>query len=213
MSAIDDILAKVPVSQIASQLGVSEDQASSASTQVIQSLLGGMSANAQDADGEKALASALDTHAGKPLAQAAGAVNLDEVDTADGHKIVQHALGADVPTAAKALSNTTGTDSSMLEKLLPILSPIVMAYLGSKIMGGKSGGSVLGGVLGAGAGGGLAGMLGSMLGGQPASAGGGLAGLLGGLFGGAAQETPAGQQQQEESSGGGLLGGLLGKIL
>ena len=203
MSAIDDILKQVPISQLASELGVSKGEAKSASGQVIQSLLGGMTANAQDPDGEQALASALTSHAAKPLAKMTGPVKLTDVDTADGSKIVQHALGADVGTAAQALSSATGTNPSLLEKLMPMLAPIVMAYLGSKLMGGKSGGSVLGSVLGAGAGGGLGQMLGGMLGGQPVSAGGGLTDMLGGLFGG-------GQAAPAQQSGGGLLGGLLG---
>ena len=48
MSAVDDILADIPISQLASQLGVDEATAEAATRQAIPALLGGMQANAQD---------------------------------------------------------------------------------------------------------------------------------------------------------------------
>ena len=47
MSAVDDILADIPMDQLAAQLGVDEATAEQATRQAIPALLGGMQANAE----------------------------------------------------------------------------------------------------------------------------------------------------------------------
>ena len=190
MSAIDDILKQLPLSQLAGQVGASQADTTTAASQVITSLLGGMSANVADGGGD-ALAAALQQHT--PTAKTSKAtktgsgktkptVDLSSVDTTDGTKIVEHVLGTDPKTAAAAVAGKTGTDSSLLTKLMPLLAPVVMSYLANKAFSGSS----------------------------AKSGGNGLGGLLGNLLGGS---TPA-QPAQEQSSGlGNLLGGLLGNAV
>ena len=86
----------------------------------------------------------------------------------------------------------------MLPKLLPMLAPIVMAFLANKAFSGKKEAPAAQ----QSAGGGLGDMLGGLLGGGQQQ-GGGLGDMLGGLLGG-------GQKQQSGGGLGGLLGGLLG---
>ena len=195
MTAVTDILGQLPIGQLASQLGASKEDTSSAATHAITSLLGGMTHNAQDPQGEVALAKALSDHAKR-------SPKVEDVDTEEGEKIVKHVLGTTPAKAAKAVSAKTGTDSNLISKLLPMLAPFVLSYLGGQAMKGSSGGggniltSVLGGMMGGGA--------------QPAApAGGGLGGLVGGLLGG-------GSPQPAAPAGGGLssmLGGMLGGVL
>ncbi|MDR2929424.1 MAG: DUF937 domain-containing protein [Propionibacteriaceae bacterium] len=222
MSAITDILGQLPLGDLASKLGVSESQAKSASTEVITSLLGGMTANAQDSGGEQSLATALTGHVASGQSFAADGVKLDDLDTDDGGKIVQHALGADTAKTAAAISQKTGTDQSLLQKLLPMLAPVVLGYIAQQAMpnaaganqGGANAASLLGGLLGGGssAGGNVVGSLvGGLLGGGSAnSAGGGLGSLLGGLLGGATGGKATTTKPQ--SGSGGVLGGLLDSI-
>ena len=196
MSAVDDILADIPIDQLAGQLGVDEATAEAATRQAIPALLGGMQANAQDPGGAASLAGALGNHSS---ALVDGGVDLNQVDTGDGQKIVHNIFGSNTDQVAQTLgSNVGGGQSGLIQKLLPLLAPIVMSYL-VKRMGGGAGG---------GAGGGL---LGSILGG--ASGGGGLSDILGGMLGGGSgPDQPADQPGADSSSQSitDILGGLLG---
>ena len=204
MSAITDILKQVPIADLAKQLGASQKDTKTASEHAIMSLLGGMTQNVAGG-GEESLLSALTKHVASPLL-GGDAVDLGQVDTADGAKIVKHALGADPTSAAQAISTKTGTDSSLLTKLLPLLAPIVIAYVAKKYFDSKR---------------------------QPAGDSGGvLGGLVNSVVGGGSsseqpkptkttkttKQAPPAQEEQEESSGGvldslGGLGGLLGGVL
>lgn len=182
MSAISDIIAQLPIDQLASQLGASEADTATAVTHAVQSLLGGMSANVADG-GEAALTTALADHApGKTKSAktaAAATVDVKAVDQTDGKKIVSHVLGTSPDEAAAAVSDKTGTDPNLLSKLLPILAPMVMTYLASKVTDGSAGKTAVA----SGVGNLLGGLLGQKLGsGNSASSSGGLANLLGKLF-------------------------------
>ena len=59
MSAVDDILANLPIDQLASQLGESPDDVRAAAQSALPALLGGLHANAQDPAGEASLADLL----------------------------------------------------------------------------------------------------------------------------------------------------------
>ena len=109
--------------------------------------------------------------------------------------------GAEHAQALAGANSAAAVDQGLVKKLLPMLAPIVLSYLTSKVLGGggktsgsakSSGGdlgSILGSVLGGNAGGGLGSILGSVLGGAASkgggsSKGGGLGDLLGGILGG-----------------------------
>ena len=207
MSAITDILSQVPLGQLAQQLGASEKETKKASTEVITSLLGGMTANAQDTAGEQSLASALLSHLTAGQSNSSQGVDLSAIDTGDGAKIVKHVLGESTDQTAAALSQKTGTDQSLLQKLLPILAPIVIAYIANKAMAGKTSapaqtssndivGSVIGGLLGTNA--------------APSSNTGGLGSMLGGLLGGVLDNKA--QPTKTQSTSGSVLSGLLDSL-
>ena len=90
VSAVEDILADIPMDQLAAQLGVDETTAEQAARQAIPALLGGMQANAQDPAGAMSLAGALGDH---PSDLIEGGVDLDQVDADDGEKIVGNIFG------------------------------------------------------------------------------------------------------------------------
>ncbi|MDR1711580.1 MAG: DUF937 domain-containing protein [Propionibacteriaceae bacterium] len=236
MTAVKDILAQIPLDQLSSELGVSQSEAKTAATQAITALLGGLHNNAQDESGEAALAKALSKHASTGEALAAGNLSLGGIDLSDGAKIVQHALGHDTDTVAAHLSTKTGSNSSLLSQLLPILAPIVMGYLANKsttTTHEESGGSILDSVLG--------GVLGSSTTTSSSSSSGALGGLLGGILSGvlaggtttatttaikktttakktttkkttATKKTTTANQTTAEESSGGLLGSILDSI-
>lgn len=199
MSAVDDIIGQIPMADLAGRLGVDEATAEKAARQALPALLGGMRANAADPAGAASLGAAVERH---PASLVEGGVDLDEVDTADGEKIVRHVFGdrTDDVTGrledaaplrgaatlgagglgAAPLGGSGGLGGGLVARLLPILAPIVMSYLARRMggqdrQGGASGPS----------GGGLDQILGDLLGGAGGGGGlGGLGGLLDGLLGG-----------------------------
>ncbi len=196
MSDIDQLFSKIPIDQIATKLKLKDDVARVGVAAALPALLHGMAANAKDTDAAASLLKALQT---KDASLIASRVNLADIDAKDGKKIVQHVFGKATPQVAARLGKTTGTGTSKMKKLLPLLAPLIMALIAKKMSGGSaktqpkatgSGGlgDILGGILGGGGGGGLGNILGGILGGGSSSgSGGGLGGLgdlLGGLLGG-----------------------------
>ena len=102
MSAVDEILSEIPVNQLASQLGADEATTEQAIRAALPALLGGMEANAQDPGGAASLAEAVGQH---DPGLVEGGVNLNEVDTQDGAKIVQHVFG---PNQGKVVDQISG---------------------------------------------------------------------------------------------------------
>ena len=188
MTELNDILGQIPVDQIAGMLGTDRQTAQAAVEAAVPTLLAGMHNNAQAPDGAASLESALGQHRN---GLTDGGVDVAQVDTADGEKIVSHVFGGQQDQVANRLAGTAqlgGVGGDMVKKLLPILAPIVMSYLAKKVLGGggqpsgedgagRPGGIDLGGILGGILGG--AGGIGAAGGGQ-----GGLGDLLGGLLGG-----------------------------
>lgn len=208
---IEELLSQIPIGQLAGQLGVSDAEAEQAVRTALPALLGGMQANAQDPAGEASLARAISSHDGSLLD---GGVDLDQVDTDDGSKIVKNVFGDNEEAVVNQLGGLGGgLSSGLMAKLLPLLAPLLLDFLGKKVLGGLSGGGssdaasadvapsgapssssgmgpdVGGGpdgqLGGGGGGGGLGDILGGLLGGGGGSAGGGgLGDILGGLLGG-----------------------------
>lgn len=168
--ALDDILKQVPLDDIAAKLGVSHDEAKSAVEQGGAVLLSGLAKNAESDEGSAAIQNALKKHRGST-----GAAKVEDIDQADGDKIVKHVLGAqaeDVTAKLNASEKTPGIDFG---KLLPMLAPIVMGLIANTTKGKSESGAED-------SGGGLGDIIGGLLGGS--SSGGGIGDLLGGLFGG-----------------------------
>lgn len=196
---IDEILKQVPIGEIAQKLGVSDDVARQAVQEGGAALLGGLAKNAETEEGSSAIEAALAKHG-----DFSGAASLDDVDEADGQKIVSHVFGGNADQVAQTLTTDQKTAGIDFGKLLPILAPIVMGLIAN----GKKGAS---------GGGGLGDLLGGLFGGgqqQGSSASGGglgdILGGLGGLFGGGQQGSAAGGSSAGGIDIGGLLGGLFG---
>ncbi len=190
MSGLQDLLAQIPTSDIASKIGVDEADVNKAVQLLVPVLVGGLHENAQDPEHASKIESAADNHAASGLLD--GGVNLDHVDEQDGQQAIANIFGGnDAAQVANALAGGSGGNSDLLKQLLPILAPIVLAYIG-KQLGQKnapatqeaaSGGGALNDVLG--------GILGGMAGGNKS-----LGTVLGNVLG---------------SKAGDILGGLLGK--
>src|SRR4051794_10067161 len=186
MSGVDDIVAQLPMTDLAGKVGSDPQTTESAVRQVLPALLGGLHANAQDPAGASSLAGALGQHSPDLIE---GGVNLDQVNPDDGGKIVSNIFGPQSDQVAQTLGGSLGGQTDLVQRLLPILAPIVLSYLAKRLGGQAQGG------------GGLADVLGGLLDGQAGQAGG--AGGLGGVLGG-------GQGSSSPGGLGDVLGGLLG---
>lgn len=183
MAAYDDIVANIPISDLARRLGVDEATARQAVDEALPALLGGMGANAQDPAGAASLERAVQQH---PPQLFEGGVNLDEVDEQDGDKIVHNVFGSNTDQVVQKLGAAGGPDQGIIAKLLPILAPIVLSFLAGKFMNRQQA-PAQADAAGAESGGGIGDILGGLLGGGGGAGGGmfgGIGDILGGLLGG-----------------------------
>jgi|SRR3954470_1036324 hypothetical protein len=197
MADLDELFNQIPTQEIASKLGVDEGEVNSAVKTLVPALVGGIQQNVQadDIDSSK-LESDVAQQGESGLLD--GGVNVDQVDANQGDQYVARIFGGnDSNAVASALAGGGAGNSDLIKKLLPILAPIVLAYIGKQLTknnapgepqaqssGGGGLGDVLGSILGGAGGGGnnpLGSILGSVLGGNQ---GGALGDILGGLLGG-----------------------------
>lgn len=197
MDPISDITASLPMDDIAARLGVDREQAQSAVAAALPGLLAGMGANAADPRGLASLESAVGRH---DPSLVDGGVNLADVDTDDGDKIVDNVFGDQRGEVVQRLGGA-GADSGLVARLLPILAPIVLSYLAKRLTGRNlpTGGGGLGGALGGGGGSILTDVLGQVLGGRDP-----------GPRPGQAQQPPSGSTGNPVQD---LISGALGGVL
>jgi hypothetical protein len=189
MAGLDDLFAQIPTSDIASKIGVNEAEVDKAVQLLVPVLVGGLHENAQDPDHATKIESAATSARG--LLDTG--VNVDQVDENEGQQAIAKIFGGnDAAQVANALAGGGAGNSDLLQKLLPILAPIVLAYIGKQMTQksaptpakeeAASGGAlndVLGNILGGMASGNKS--LGSVLGGALGNKAGD---ILGGLLGG-----------------------------
>ncbi len=210
MSELDQIIGQVPMDQVAEALGVDRAQAESAVRTALPALLGGLHANAADPAGAASLGQALADHDGSALGADLGSLDLD-----DGQKIVGNIFGNQTSDVIAQLGGVRGGGgSSLIAKLLPILAPIVLAYLGKKLTQQGGLGGVLGDVVGGRSSGGASGSASSD------SSSGQMETPSGPLIptgGSAASQDQGGPSDAgasaDQGAGGGGLGDILGQIL
>ena len=191
MSDIDGLLALIPVGAIAQKLGIPEDVARGAVSQVVPTLLGGMAANAKNVSGAASLEKALAAHSGvfprTPVDDPKLDDDSDGDGDGDGEKIVSNVFGSkrnDV-VAAVASTGDSNITQDIIAKVLPIVAPIVIGWLASQFFGKKQAAPAEPAAAPASSGG-IDDLLGNLLGGSQGGFQGGdiLGSVLGGLLGG-----------------------------
>lgn len=203
MAGLDDLFNQIPVADIASKLGADQGQVSAAIQTLVPTLLGTLQENVQADDIDSSqLESAVVAEGESDLLT--GGVNVDQLDEAQGSQLVASLFGGnDTNQVASALSGAGAGSGDLIKRLLPMLAPIVLAYVGRQFSQRNQAGAGAGAQAQAAPGGGMGDLLGSILGGG-APAGGAAAGnnplgsILGSVLGG-------GQ--------GGAIGNILGGLL
>jgi hypothetical protein len=202
MADLDDLFAQIPVAEIANKLGADEGEVNNAIKTLVPALVGGVQQNVQadDIDSSK-LESAVTAQGASGLLD--GGVKVDDVNQKEGDQMVAHIFGGnDSGQVASALAGTGAGGGDLIRKLLPILTPIVLAYIGKQFAQKNAPAEPAAQA----SGGGLGDILGSILGGASAGGGGGaannpLGSILGSVLGGGGGQGNA---------IGEILGGLLG---
>jgi hypothetical protein len=162
--------------------GTDSAKAEQAAGSGIEAILGGLSRNAQSAEGAESLRAALERHGdGGALGDLGSFGNPER--TADGEKILGHIFGNDQQAVAQNLAGKSGLDVGSIMKLLPALAPIVMGMLGKKSQDGGLDAGGLGSLLQGEAGGLDVGDLIGMVTGGDSDGGGGILKKLMGMFG------------------------------
>ena len=191
MAGLDDLFAQIPIQDIADKLGVDSGEVDNTIQTLVPVLVSSLSQNAQDPGQADSIADTANSFAAQGLLDnVLGGTNIDA-----GQLISSIFGGNNTDQVASALSGAGAGNSDLLQRLLPIIAPIVLAYIGKQLTGQKaepaqqaSGGGlgdVLGSILGGAAGGGgnksMGSILGNALGGKTGEA---IGGILGGLLGG-----------------------------
>lgn len=186
MADLSSLLEQIPVDDIARQLGIDESVADAAVRQIVPGLVAGLAANAEDSRGAASLE--------KALSHDRGAVHkkkVSEIDAEDGKKIVrnvygdkQDAVATKLAASATKASGAGDVTQDIIKQILPIVAPIVLAWLAEQFLGGKKETPAA----------------------KEKSTGGAIGDLLGGLLGG-------GSSSGSSNSTGDLLGGILGGLL
>ncbi|MBU3706985.1 MAG: DUF937 domain-containing protein [Mycobacterium sp.] len=197
MAGLDDLFNQIPVADIANKLGADQTQVSQAIQTLVPTLLGTLQENVQADDIDSSeLESTVVAEGQSDLLT--GGVNVDQLDVNQGSQLVASLFGGnDTNQVASALAGAGAGSGDLIKRLLPMLAPIVLAYVGKQFAQKQGGGAqaqaapgggmadVLGSILGGAAGGGgaannpLGSILGSVLGGGQ---GGALGNILGGLL-------------------------------
>jgi len=189
MAGLEELYSQIPTANIASQLGADQGEVENAIHSLVPVLLTGMHHNAQDPEHASRLVSAAGDHA--QLAESGAEVNEN-----DGHQAVSALFGGnDTNQVASALAGGGLANSALLKRLLPLVLPMVLAYVGKQL---TSRGGAMPNPQAAGAGGAAEAAQGGEAG--AAAHGGGLGDVLGNILGGG-----AGANQS--------LGGILGSVL
>lgn len=202
MAGLDDLYNQIPVADIASKLGVDQGEVNQAIQTLVPTLLGSIHENVQADDIDSTeLESVVVAEGESDLLT--GGVNVDQLDEGQGNQLVASLFGGnDTNQVASALSGAGAGGGDLIKRLLPMLAPIVLAYVGRQFAQRNTAGAGADASAGAQAapGGGIGDVLGSILGGGGAAGGGNnaLGSILGGVLGG---------------NQGGAIGNILGGLL
>ena len=133
MEALAGQLSGDAVGRISRELGVDENQASSAISGALPMLFGALAKNSESSEGLGALAGALDRdHDGSVLDDLAGFLGNSGAAESTGSAILGHVLGGRQANVQNSVSRTSGLNSQSTARLLSMLAPLVLGALGKQ---------------------------------------------------------------------------------
>jgi len=129
--------------QLAGVLGADNDAVGKGVAAALPALLGGLARNARQPEGADALSSALGKDHDGSILDSLGSIFggnqwAQQQANRHGESILGHLFGQSRPRVEQQVQQTSGLSSAMVSKLLPLLAPVVLGYLGKKMRGGES---------------------------------------------------------------------------
>ncbi len=131
LEALTSQIGGAEMGQLASILGADKRQTQSAVPAALATLLGALGGNATNRKGADALHGALRKDHDGSLLNDLGSF-LGGGQTSMGDAILGHVLGGRRQSVENELSKSTGLDGAAIARLLSMLAPMVLAYLGKK---------------------------------------------------------------------------------
>jgi len=134
--------------QLGKSVGADSKQTQQLAQVALPALMGALQKNAASPEGAKSLDKALEDHKDDKVDDILGF--LQNVDTKDGAKMLQHIFGGNKDAVQSDLAQKAGLQSNQASDLLTQLAPLVLGSLGNqKKQGGQSDlNKLIGGVLG-----------------------------------------------------------------
>ena len=144
MAIVDDITAQLQgdtLSQMSRQLGADEQATAKAISMALPMLLGGLAREAESPTGAQGINQALEEdHDGSLLDNVSplfgpatsGAADIAVPRALNGAGILEHVLGRKREPVQQGIGRATGLNSQQIGRLLIMLAPLVMAYLGRR---------------------------------------------------------------------------------
>jgi len=129
--------------QLAGVLGADNEAVGKGVAAALPALLGGLARNARQPEGASALSNALGTDHDGSILDSLGSIFggspwAQQQANRHGESILGHVFGGNRPRVEQQVQAASGLQSSMVTKLLPLLAPVVLGYLGKKLSGGGS---------------------------------------------------------------------------
>lgn len=120
------------IGSITKKTGINSEQATNVVATSLPALLGAIKDNSTTEEGANGLLGALTSgkHNGAILENISGFLGND--DFSDGNKILGHVLGNKQNMVETGISKKTGVDSGVIAKILPMLAPVIMNFLGKQ---------------------------------------------------------------------------------
>lgn len=118
------------LNQMGKRVGADSSQVQQVVQLGLPALLQNLTRNASTPQGATSLSKALSQHQNDQVEDVTGF--LENVDTADGSKILQHILGDRNQSVQSNLANQTGLDVSQVSGLLSQLAPLLLGALGNQ---------------------------------------------------------------------------------
>lgn len=124
------------IAQLANALGADKETTSKAVAVALPAILGGLANNTRSRSGAASLFDALlNEHDGSILGSLGSLFGSGQAPS-DGQKILGHVFGQQEPQVVSGIQQASGLDKSLVMRLLPLLAPVVLGYIGNKIRSG-----------------------------------------------------------------------------
>lgn len=127
------------LSMLSEMMGINDNKKTeNASNAIFSTLLGALTKNASTTQGAEGIFNALSTdHDGSimsdPLGFILGNKQASNTRSVNGSGIIGHLLGSNIGGVATMISKATGINEGIVQKMMPVLAPMVMGAVGKSM--------------------------------------------------------------------------------